>query len=151
HSPNGGISGRGSSLFRGKELPKHMWFRNVRRCAALAASAAGLLVVGVIGAGPVLAADDLAGKGAIGFSMGAMRFTSSGRLSRGGGVRPILRVSFKYTWQNRLVSVLEGGYGWNSYGEGGDYSGPDSIGTVAVITPFTAGLDYRLNLTNPKI
>jgi opacity protein-like surface antigen len=108
------------------------------------------MVLVVLLLGTAARADDYAGKGSVGASLGAMRYTGNQDLSDGAGVRPILRVSFKYTWQNRLVSVLEGGYGWNAYGEGGDFAGPDSIGTLAVVVPFTVGLDYRLTPESQK-
>jgi hypothetical protein len=120
-----------------------MWFRNVRRCALLAV----LLAAGF----PIATAhsDDLAGKGSIGASLGVMRFTGNADLSEGAGIRPILRLSFRYA-AHRFVSVLEAGYGWNAYGQGGEWAGADSVGTLAVVKPFTVGLDYRLRTENSR-
>lgn len=96
------------------------------------------------------AAADLTGRGSLGFSLGAIRFLG-GDLGDGAGVRPILRGVFRYVWNPRLASVLEGGFGWNAYGEGGSFEGPDSVGTLATVTPLTLGLDYRLNLAHPSV
>ena len=121
-----------------------MWFRNVRRCVLSA------LLLAAVRPMTTASADDLAGKGSIGASLGVMRLTGNADLSDGAGIRPILRLSFRYAWQNHFVSVLEAGYGWNAYGEGGGWSGADSVGTLAVVKPFTVGLDYRLRTENSR-
>src|SRR5512140_1158290 len=149
-----------------------MWFRNIRRCAlgaaanaraaanlacataaatALTITAAAALLVITAAIPTTSHADELAGKASIGVSLGAMRFTGGHDLRSGAGIRPMLRASFKYTWQNRFVTVLEAAYGWNSYGEGGDYSGSDTLGTIAVVTPVTLGMDYRLKSLDAKM
>jgi hypothetical protein len=94
-------------------------------------------------------ADDLSGKGSIGASVGIMRYLNS-ELSEGANARPMLRLTFRYAWDNPLITVLETGYGWNAYGEGGDWAGSDSVGTLAVVTPVTAGLDYRFQINSEK-
>ncbi|TPW08978.1 MAG: hypothetical protein FD129_2361, partial [bacterium] len=94
--------------------------------------------------------DGLAGMGSLGISLGAMKYFSGSDLSDG-SARPIFHAQFKYVWNERLVSILDGGWGWNSYGEGGGYDGPDTLGTLAVATPVTLGLDYRFQTSKPSI
>ncbi len=114
----------------------------------MAAAVAAALLLG----GASARADDLAGKGSIGFALGAIRFTGGEDLTTDVGIRPVLRGLFKYAWEEHFVTSLEVGYGWNAYGEGGDYRGDDlGLGTVAVVTPVTLGLDYRFNTGEPKI
>jgi opacity protein-like surface antigen len=94
--------------------------------------------------------DGLAGMGSLGFSIGAMKFLSGNELSDG-AVRPILHGQFKYVLNDKLVIPLEGGWGWNAYGEGGGFEGPDSVGTLAVATPLTVGIDYRFQTGKPSV
>jgi hypothetical protein len=94
--------------------------------------------------------DGLAGMGSLGFSMGAMKYLSGNELSDG-SVRPIFHGTFKYVLNDRLSFPLEGGWGWNAYGEGGGFEGPDSVATLAVITPLTVGLDYRFQTGKPSV
>lgn len=123
-----------------------MRYRSMRSFITVAA------IVAVLLGSSTARADDLAGKGSIGVSMGAMRFTGGEDLTDGAGVRPIFHMMFKYVWAEHLVTSLEAGYGWNAYGEGGGYKGGDlSVGTLAVVTPVTLGLDYRFNMSKPNI
>lgn len=133
-----------------------MVFRNLSRPKALLLLPALLVAL----AAPVLAADDedapaapatdLTGKGGLGFSFGAIRFFG-GDLGDGAGVRPILRGNFRYVYSPRIAIALEAGFGWNAYGKGGSYTGPDSVGTLAIVSPLTIGVDYRLNLAHPSV
>ena len=94
--------------------------------------------------------DGLAGMGSLGASIGAMKYFSGSELSDG-SVRPILHAQFKYVWNEHLVMPLEAGWGWNSYGPGGDYDGIDTLGTLAVVSPLTIGLDYRFQTGKPSV
>ena len=94
--------------------------------------------------------DGLAGMGSLGVSFGAMKYFSGNELSDG-AVRPIFHGQFKYVLNDHLVLPLEGGWGWNAYGPGGGYDGPDSLGTLAVATPVTLGLDYRFQTGKPSV
>jgi hypothetical protein len=109
-----------------------------------------VMTAAILAGGSAVRADDLAGKGSIGFAMGSMLFTGGEHLTSG-RIRPMFRGMFKYAWEEHWVSVIESGYGWNSYGEGGGYDGPIGTGTLAIVTPLTAGLDYRFESGNPKI
>ena len=95
-------------------------------------------------------ADGLAGKGSIGGSIGAMRYLSNSDFTEGSSVRPVFHAMAHYVWENHFVSTLEGGWGWNARGDGGDFRGPDTTGTVMVVTPITFGLDHRFEGANPK-
>jgi len=94
--------------------------------------------------------DGLAGMGSLGFSIGAMKYLSGNELSDG-SMRPILHGSFKYVLDEHWVLPLEGGWGWNAYGEGGGFEGPDSVATLAVVSPVTVGLDYRFQMNSPSV
>lgn len=96
-------------------------------------------------------ADGLAGKGSIGGAIGVMRYLSNPDFKDGSSTRPTFRAMARYAWENHFTSTLEAGYGWNSRGEGGDYRGPDTTGTLMVVTPITFGLDYRIQGANPKL
>jgi hypothetical protein len=124
-----------------------MMFRRFGRAAIGLAAAAAFVLLIPRSAG----ADQLAGKGSVGFALGAMRFTGGDRLSDDAGVRPIFHGIFKYMWDEHLVSLVEAGFGWNSYGEGGGFVGPDTTGTVAVVTPFTLGVDYRFGAPESRV
>lgn len=103
----------------------------------------GLLLLAVLSPATPARADDLAGKGGIGFSLGFMRYTGNEDFSTDAGIRPMLRVSARYVWQQNLTTTLDAGYGWNAYGDGGDFRGPDTTGTLAVVTPINLGMEYR--------
>lgn len=90
-------------------------------------------------------ADELAGKGGIGVSLGVMRYTGHEDFSTDAGIRPILRGSARYVWETHWTTTLDAGYGWNAYGNGGDFRGPDTTGTLAVVIPINLGMEYRFN------
>lgn len=93
----------------------------------------------------------LVGKGSLGFALGAMKFTGGQDLSDGANIRPMLRATFRYVWSDRISMPVEGGWGWNAYGEGGGFDGPDSVGTLATVVPFTVGLDYSFTTGSPSV
>jgi opacity protein-like surface antigen len=93
----------------------------------------------------------LVGKGSLGFTLGAMKFTGGEDLSTDAGIRPMFRGTFRYVWSDRISMPVEGGFGWNAYGEGGGFNGPDSVGTLATVVPFTVGLDYRFGTGSPSV
>lgn len=123
-----------------------MKLQMVRGCAV-----AGLAIAVLLGGAPARA-DDLTGKASVGFAMGVMRYTGGDSLATGAGIRPMLRATVKYVWDEHLVSVLETGYGWNAYGPGGDYNNPQhpEVATLAVVIPLTMGMDYRFQ-TGPRV
>lgn len=103
----------------------------------------GLLILALAALAVPAHADDLAGKGGIGFSLGFMRYTGNEDFSTGAAVRPMLRGSARYVWEEHFTTTLDAGYGWNSYGDGGDFRGPDTTGTLAVVIPMNLGMEYR--------
>lgn len=121
------------------------------RSRTLIALSLAASLVAVAAASRVASADPLSGKGSIGAGLGSIRFTGGKDFSDGAQIRPVLRMMAHYAWQDHFVSVLEGGYGWNAYDEGGDFRGPDTTGTIAIVTPITLGLDYRFASASPKL
>lgn len=104
----------------------------------------GVLLCGLMLAwSPGIEAADLVGKGSIGASGGLMKFVS-GQDFKNGSARLIGQAVFKYNFSSSLAGVAEIGWGWNAYPDA-----PEE--TLAVVTPGTLGLEYRMHAGSGKL
>ena len=60
-------------------------------------------------------AEDQRGRGSIGASLGAMRWTGGIDLRQGAEVRPMGEAVFGYVWRSNIQFVSHVGFGWNGY------------------------------------